>query len=67
MTVAQRISEIINEKGFKQYRVAERASIPPAKFNNMLCGRQVIRAEHVPSICIALGITPNELFKEDAT
>lgn len=63
MKVSERINELINQKGLKQCRVAEMASLTPGEFNHMLCGRKIIRAEHIPNICVALNVTPNELFK----
>ena len=34
------------------------------KFSNMLNGRTVIRAEHIPPICEALGVEPNDIMKD---
>lgn len=62
MTVSDRIYKIIDEKGLKQYRVAQAASIPPKAFNEMLRGRRLIKAEEIPRICEALGVTPNDIL-----
>ncbi|HBH71121.1 MAG TPA: XRE family transcriptional regulator [Lachnospiraceae bacterium] len=53
---------IIAEKGLKQCAVAKMAGYTPQEFSDMLCGRRVIRANDIAAICMALEITPNDLF-----
>ena len=67
--VARNIERIIAEKGFLKKGVAKRAGITEQQLCDMLKGRKVIKAEHVPSLSTALGVQPSELFvqtdKED--
>lgn len=56
------IREIIKDKGYKQCVVAEKAGFSPQDFSNILCGRKVFKVEYVEPICIALEVTPNDLF-----
>lgn len=62
MSVTDRIYKIIEEKGLKQSAVARAAGFEVQEFNNMLCGRKIIRPEHIAAICAALNVSPNDLF-----
>ena len=64
--IASNIIRYMNEKGLKQKAVAKMAGFDEVKFSNMLNGRTVIRAEHIPPICEALGVEPNDIMKEEA-
>lgn len=61
--IAMNIVRYMNEKGLKQKAVAKMAGFDEVKFSNMLNGRTVIRAEHIPPICDALGVEPNDIMK----
>lgn len=63
LVAAQNIKAIIARNRLKQYAVAEKAGIPPKKFNDMLNGRALIKADDIVPICTALGVTANEIFK----
>lgn len=60
--VADNIRKIIDEKGYKQSAVAERAGISKQTFSNMLNGRKIIDEHAISGISRALGIKPNDLF-----
>ena len=60
--VAINIIHAIEEKGMKQYVVADRAGFPAQCFNDMLNGRRVIKACDIPRIAAALNLTPNDLY-----
>lgn len=60
--VISKIRYIIKDKGYKQCVVAEKAGFSPQDFSNILCGRKVFKVEYVKPICIALEVTPNDLF-----
>ena len=64
INVGERIRHIIKEKGFKQKAIAERAGFDEKRFYHMLHGRLIIRAEHLPRIAKALGVSINDLFRE---
>ena len=65
MDVAKRIKLIIVEKGLYQRFVAEKVGFTEQQFSDMLNGRKIIRAEHIPAIAKALGVDFNELFATD--
>lgn len=62
--VAYNLDRIIQEKGYKQGAVARKAGLTVQKMSNMMRGRAVIRAEQVPNLCHALGVEPNDLYRE---
>lgn len=61
-TTAERVSQIIKAKGYKQCVIAEKAGFSPKDFSNLLCGRKTFKTEYVNPICNALGVTPNDIF-----
>ena len=61
--MTENIKALIVESGMKQKVVAERAGFTEHMMTDMLNGRKVIKAEFVPSLCRALGVTPNRLFR----
>ena len=62
LRVVNNIRKIIIGKGLKQYVVAKRAGFEPVQFSDLLNGRKVIKAEHIPPIADALGVDANTLF-----
>lgn len=63
-TIAANIRSVIRQKGLIQRVVAERAGFSEQQFCGMLAGRKIMRAEFMPAIAKALGMTPNDLFKD---
>lgn len=67
--VANRVREIINEKGLKQTAIAEKAGFSTQEFSDMLNGRRLMRAVDIASIISALrgvGVDANYLFMVDS-
>lgn len=62
MNVATRVKEEIKAQGLKQYAVADRAGINRKRFNDLLNGRKKFLADYLPSICRALGKSPDEIL-----
>lgn len=65
-TVANRVREIIKEKGLKQTAIAEKADFTAQEFSDMLNGRRLMRAVDIAAIISALepvGVDANELFR----
>ena len=63
--VANRVREIIKEKGLKQTALAEKAGFTIQEFSDMLNGRRLMRAVDIASIINALkdvGVDANYLF-----
>ena len=53
----------MDEMGYKQVTIAEKAGIPKATFNAILNGKRVLYADDLKAICLALNVSP-ELFIE---
>jgi transcriptional regulator with XRE-family HTH domain len=64
--ITENIREIIRKSGLKQCVVAERSGFNEKEFSNILNGRKQLRAEHIPQIANALGVTPNDIFQKSA-
>lgn len=60
--VVPNIRRIINERGLKQYAVAERAGYTKQQFNAMLTGRKLITDVDICKITSVLGVDANTLF-----
>ena len=65
MDLRETIRGLVAASGMKQKVVAERAGFTEQMMTDMLNGRKVIKAEFVPALCQALGVTPNRLFQWD--
>ncbi len=63
--MVESIKEIISRNGIKQKVIAERAGFTEQMMTDMLNGRKIIKAEFVPRLCKALGVSPNRLFRWD--
>ena len=59
------IRRILKRKKLVQSHIAELAGFTPQQFNDMLMGRKLIRADHLPQIAQALGVEPGEIFREE--
>ena len=67
--VANRVRQIIKEKGLKQTAIAEKAGSSTQEFSDMLNGRRLMRAVDIASIISALrgvGVDANYLFMVDS-
>jgi len=58
------IKQNIASKGLYQKAVAERAGFTEQQFSDMLNGRKIIRAEYLPAIAKAIGVSMDELFAD---
>lgn len=63
MDIRKNFKEITRRKGLKLYEVAELAGMRPADLSNML--NKDIRSSTAKKIAIALGVSVDELLKED--
>lgn len=63
MRVYEKIRAYIDEHGFKQVAVAQRAGIPKNTFNAIMNGKRTLYADDLRAICLALNVSP-ELFIE---
>lgn len=61
--VAENITRIIEERGFKQRCIAEKAGYSVQAFSDMLNGRKIIKISDVPIIAKALETTVNDLYE----
>lgn len=58
----EHIKKILSERGLVQAKVAERAGFSKQQFSAMMAGRKIIRAEYIPDIADALGVSIGEIF-----
>lgn len=59
--VYEKVRAYIDEMGYKQVTIAEKAGIPEATFNAILNGKRTLYADDLKAICLALNVSP-ELF-----
>ena len=67
MEVTDNIRRVIEQKGMVQRIVAERAGFNKHQFCDMLNGRKTLKAQYMPQIAAALGVTVAELYGEKTT
>lgn len=65
MGVAENIRRIIKQKGLVQKAVAARAGFSATQFVSMMHGRKTIKADYIPRIAEAIGVSAGELFEEN--
>ena len=63
MEVYKKVRAYIEEKGYKQLAVAQKAGISKVTFNAMMNGKRTMYADDLRAICLALNVSP-ELFIE---
>ena len=63
--VADRIRQLIVQKGLLQKFVANAAGFSNQQFSDMLNGRKIIRVEYLPQIAQALGVEIADLFPSE--
>lgn len=61
--VYQKVRTYIDDNGFKQVAVAQKAGIPNVTFNAIMNGKRTLYADDLRAICLALNVSP-ELFIE---
>ncbi len=60
--VAVGIKSIIKSKGLRYGFVADKAGFSAQQLSDMLAGRKLIRAEYLPQLADALGVTVQDIF-----
>jgi transcriptional regulator with XRE-family HTH domain len=65
--IADNIKSVIQEKGYKQKNVAFKAGFSEKAFSDLLNGRKTIKAEMIPGIASALGVSPNRICNRPKT
>ena len=63
--IPSNIARIIKAKGIKQSYVAELSGFSNQQFSDIVHRKKVIRAEFVPRIAAALGVSIPELYEHD--
>ncbi len=63
MEVYKRVRIYIEENGYKQLAVAQKAGISKVTFNAILNGKRTLYADDLKAICLALNVSP-EVFIE---
>ncbi len=65
MSVAENIRRIIKEKGLVQKVVATKSGFTATQFVAMMHGRKTIKADYIPRIAEAIGVSAGELFEDN--
>ena len=63
MHVYEKVRAYIEQHGYKQVAIANKAGIPHQTFNAIMDGKRTMYADDLCSVCIALNVSP-ELFIE---
>lgn len=63
MEVYKKVREYIEENGYKQLAVAQKAGFSKVTFNAMMNGKRTMYADDLKAVCLALNVSP-ELFIE---
>lgn len=63
--VPERILQIIDAKGLKQCKVAEKAGMKTSEFYAVIGNRRIIKPAEIQMIAKALNVEVDELFKTD--
>lgn len=63
MHVYEKIRAYIEQNGYKQVEIAEKAGIHKTTFNAIMNGKRTMYADDLCAICIALNVSP-EMFVE---
>lgn len=63
MEVYKKVRAYIEENGYTQLPVAQKAGISKVTFNAMMNGKRTMYADDLRAICLALNVSP-ELFIE---
>ena len=61
MQIYEKVRAYIDDNGYKQVTIAQKAGIPKATFNSILNGKRTLYADDLKAICIALNVSP-EVF-----
>lgn len=61
-SVAVGIKNIIQDRAYMQSEIARRAGFSSQQFNDMLHERKIIRADYMPLIARALGVSVQEIY-----
>lgn len=64
MELAVRIKTATKERNIKLSYVAEQVGLSNQQFSDMLHCRKIIRAEYMPSIAVAIGVSIETLYAE---
>ncbi len=60
--VHERICAAVDKSGLKQKFIAEKIGVSEQTFCAMLAGRRKIYVDEFFSLCLVLGVTPNDLY-----
>ena len=55
---------IINQRGFKKSFIAQKSGLSNQQLSDILSKRRKMEANEMFRICVAMGVTPNDLFAD---
>lgn len=67
MDCLERIRELLQERGWSVYRLAQEAGVPQSTLANLFLRNNMPTIPTLERICQAMGITLGEFFSEEAT
>lgn len=62
MLIYEKVRNYIDENGYKQKVIAEKAGISVVTFNAIMNGKRTLYAEDLKAICIALNVSPEKFI-----
>lgn len=62
MRVYEKVRTYLDDNGFKQKVIAQKAGIPVSTFNAMLSGKKTLYADDLRAICLALNVSPEKFI-----
>ena len=63
--VQKNIIRVIEEKDLKKKAVAKRAGMTSQAMSDIIAGRKVIKADMIPQLAVAMGVSITELVRDD--
>lgn len=63
MYVYEKVRAYIDEHGYKQVTIAQRAGIPKNTFNAIMNGKRTLYADDLRAICLALNVSPEQFIE----
>lgn len=65
MTIQQKIKELMDVKGWSEYKLAKEANLPQSTISHLFKRNNAPTFPTVEAICCALGITMSQFFADD--
>ena len=67
MNVTEKLSQLIQERGWSEYRLAKESNLPNSTILNIFRRKNLPSIVTLDAICKGLGITLSQFFSDDET